>query len=304
VKHKPAVGPLSDDEFRTAMDPLTSAIGRYARALSGLPQHNNNLPGVDSRAMAEIYAERDWRTDDWLEPARNAHAHAGFMIHFLADHLAAYAAVVQAATVGPRHAHLTLMRAVVEAAPIALWLTESTITLETRLRRDIAYRLNSANEQGRMKHLPEVAAAAVADRERCIAYATHHQWEMIGNSVGGEELPAAGKAFADMTFGPSNKGAGYTLWNLLSANTHATWYALAQGLQQHLTPNGPLDPLGGTVTLIVDGADLIRWGILCWQACALVTEQRMRLMDWKLSTDLAESARDMLALARAHGAMD
>jgi hypothetical protein len=293
---------MSDDQFRAAMEPLTSSLGRYAKAMSKLSEDNGNMPAAGSRAMAEIAAEQLWRTDEWFEPARNAHSYGGFLSHFLADHLAAYAGTIHAATVGPNWSHFTIMRAIVEAAPIAKWLDEPTITLETRLKRSIAYRLDSADQIGRMQHLPEIAAQSTETRQRCHAFARVHGWEVIKNAVGGESVPAPGKSFTAMMFDDTT-GAGYTLWNLASAKAHAKWYGLADGLQTMVTPNGPLDPHGGTVALIVDGEDLTRWGVLCWQACTIVTAHRLELMGWTASKELRDATEAMTAEAGKHASL-
>ena len=281
---------MSDSEFRAAMSPFTGALAAYARAFSFLGEFNGNVPAADSRAMAELAAEPEWRTGAWFEPARNAHTYVGFLSQFLADHLAAFAAAVDGASVGPSYSHLTIVRAIVEVSPIAHWLTDSKLTVAQRLRRCIVYRLDSANEMGRMHHLPEMVAHSSQARARCLEFADHHNWKREGKALAGEKLPTNGQAFGSILFGDDPTGLGYTLWNLTSANIHGKWYAIADGLKDRFVPNGPHDPHGGTAPIIVDGNQLRRYGTMCWLACDAVATERMALMGWKVSPELAASS--------------
>lgn len=281
---------MSDAEFRVVMNPFTSALATYARAFSFLGEFNGNVPAADSRAMAELAAEPDWRTVNWLEPSRNAHTFAGFLTQFLADHLAAFAAAVDCATVGPSYAHLTIVRAIVEVSPIAFWLSDSQLTVAQRLRRSIVYRLDSASERGRMRHLPEMVARSNEARARCLEFADHHNWKREGKTLAGEKLPTSGQAFGAILFGDDPAGIGLTLWNLTSANIHGKWYAVADGLKDRFVPNGPRDPHGGTAPIIVDGNQLRRYGTMCWLACEAVAQERMALMGWSPSPELTASS--------------
>src|SRR5687768_11227443 len=108
---------VSNDEFREAMLPFTSALERWAVAWSGQQQAAGYLPSAHSKGMAELAAQTAWSVPTWLEPTRNAFSYADALAYKLAEHLAAYAQIVHS-QVGPAFSHMPTVRAVLEAAPI------------------------------------------------------------------------------------------------------------------------------------------------------------------------------------------
>jgi hypothetical protein len=132
---------LTDAEFRAAMRPLSVSLRDFASSIRDQPEMHGCLPSPDSRAMAELASEKRWSTPQWLEPVRNAHSYGGMVTYLIAEHLSAYAAIIESAVVGPRYGHMPTVRAVIEAVPIAHWLLDPSMGVETRLRRSIAYRL-------------------------------------------------------------------------------------------------------------------------------------------------------------------
>ena len=279
------------------MAPLTEALGDYAKAMSKTTEQNGFVPGAASIAMAELANERRWATDAWREPARNAHSFGAMLVYFLAEHLAGYAAIVDGAAVGPVYAHMPMVRAMIETVPVAHWLTDPTITLETRLKRSIAYRIDSARFLGRHQH-PNAILNSTTTLNQCHDYARRQKWIVTkagdgGKSVGGQSLPGAAQSFTALAADINDERLDALLWNLSSATQHATSYALLQNVRERSVPNGPLDPTGATASLMVDAATLARYGLLCWQGCRTVTEARLGLMGWTASDALTD-ARDRL----------
>ncbi len=119
-------GVVSDDEFRAAITPLTDALERWASAWAEQPTASGLVPAADSRAMGEYAVEARHSVSAWLEPARNAFSYADMLSYVLAEHLAAYAAVVLS-KVGPAYSHLPTVSALLEAVPIAHWLYDPAI---------------------------------------------------------------------------------------------------------------------------------------------------------------------------------
>ena len=289
---------LDHEDFRAHMAPLTGALADYARATSKATEQNGFVPSATSIAMAELADERRWATDAWREPARNAHSFGAMLVYFLAEHLAGYAAIVDAAAIGPVYAHMPMVRAMIETIPVAHWLTDPTINLETRIKRSIAYRVDSARFLGRQQHLPTAILRSTTTLNLCHDYARRQMWiiKKTGDgskSVGGESLPSSAQSFTALAADINDERLDAVLWNLSSATQHGTSYALLQNVREHAAPNGPLDPTGATAALMVDAETLAKYGLLCWQGCRTVVDARLRLMGWTASAALCDD-RDRL----------
>ncbi|MCU1398248.1 MAG: hypothetical protein JWN62_1357 [Acidimicrobiales bacterium] len=289
---------LSDAEFREHMRPLSSALGKYAKAMAAQPELHRNLPSHDSRAMAELAAQSQWAIAEWNEPARNAHSYGSMLAYFVAEHLAAYAAIIDGASVGPRFAHLATARTIFETAPIARWLLEPRIPLDKRIKRSIVYRLKSANELGRMQHEPRLVSQSQLNRERCARYIEAQGWLVKGLELGGESLPAGKTEFSKVAFGASFVELDRTLWAIMSGAQHGSWYALADGLRAERLEVDPLDPTGMVAPLMVTSENLTMFGIMCWHGCSAVATARSELMGWSSSTEMIASGEAIEAIAR------
>lgn len=289
---------LSDEAFREHMLPLSSALGKYAKAMAAQPELHRNLPSHDSRAMAELAAQSRWAIPEWNEPARNAHSYGSMLAYFLAEHLAAYAAIIDGASVGPRYAHLATARSIFETAPIARWLLEPGIPLEARIKRSIVYRLRSANELGRMQHEPRLVLQCQQNRDRCARYIEARGWLVKGLELGGESLPAGKTEFSKFAFGASSIDLDRTLWSIMSGAQHGSWYALADGLKGEKLEVDPLDPTGTVAPLMVKSENLTMFGIMCWHGCSAVAAARCELMGWSPSTDMTTNGEVIEKIAR------
>jgi len=290
---------VSNAEFREYMRPLSGALATYAAAMAAQPEHNRNLPAHNSRAMAELAAQETWAIDEWNEPARNAHSYGSLLAYFVAEHLAAYAAIIDGVSVGPRYAHMATARTIFETVPIAHWLLEPNITLERRIKRSIVYRLKSANEIGRMQHIEKLVHQSTENRARCERFVKFHGWTVTGIAIGGELLPTAKTDFSKAAFGAEFVGLDRTLWGMMSGAQHGTWYALADGLKDQILDHDPLDPAGAVVPLMVTSENLTMFGVMSWHGCAAVANARDELMGWRPSDDMLESGKTIQAIAQS-----
>lgn len=295
---------VDNDEFRAMLRPFTSALSDYAVAMSRHPDGHGHLPAATSTAMRELAAERRWGTPEWSEPARNAHNYGMMLAYVTAEHLAAIAAIIDASQVGPRFAYLPSVRAIMETAPIARWLLEPSVGVDTRVRRSIAYRLESANQQGRLREVPDAADAKERTRAACHAYAARHGWAVTGTSTGkpvidGEALPHPADSFSQVAFGNDGDGLDPTLWGVLSATSHGTWYAVSAGLLERMQRTDPFDPNGGMAPIVVESQQLYLYGLMAYYACDAVTTARADLMGWPDTDELADARRRLRDISRS-----
>jgi hypothetical protein len=288
----------SQDEVRVQLQPLADALDRYCEAAARQSADHGHLPVASSRAMAEVALERSWATEQWEQPAINAHSYGVLVCHFLLDHLAALAAMLKGAVVGPSFAHLTVARAIVESAPVGHWLLDSQISLECRIKRSLSYRIESANQSGRQQNVPGAAEHSAAAREAVKAFAGAHGWEVIGSAIGGEDMPKPGSTFSAVAFGQSNPEFDSIVRNLMAATSHGTLYALMQHLSDELDVSeiATIAPLRG---IVVDAAHLASISLACYLACAAVVDARMSLMGWTASTRQLAAHDDLRALSKA-----
>lgn len=291
---------VSNDQFRDAMLPFTTALERWAVAWAGQQEGAGYLPAADSRGMAELAEQRTWSVSAWLEPIRNAFSYADTLAYKLAEHLAAYAKIVHS-QVGPAYSHMPTVRAVLEAAPIAHWLLDPSVGAEVRIKRSIAYRLDSADQAGRMQHLPGAAADSQKVRRACSDYLHSQGWVLKDKAVDGERLPTAAQ-FSQVAFGKVDVRLDMTSWGLMSAAQHGTWYALQLALDGDEMITTPLDPLGGLARIMVRSDTLTTFGLMCFEGCDAVARARDELYGWQRPAEMIDAAaqvRDFGARMRA-----
>lgn len=284
---------VSNDEFREAMLPFTSALERWAVAWNGQQQAAGYLPAAHSRGMAELAAQKTWSVPAWLEPIRNAFGYADTLAYKLAEHLAAYALIVHS-PVGPAYSHMPTVRAVLEAAPIAHWFYDPSIGAEVRIKRSIAYRLDSADQAGRLQHLPGAGADSRKTRRACIGYLNVQGWVLKDKTVDGERLPTAAQ-FSQVAFGSPDVRLDMTSWGLMSAAQHGSWYALQLALNSDEMITSPLDPLGGLAPIVVRSDALTMFGLMCFEGCDAVARARDELYGWQRPAEMTDAAAQLRA---------
>ena len=290
---EPAKGVLTSEEFGEAMSSLTTPLCRWAAAWASEPDRHGYLPAAGSRAMAELAAEHLWATPQWVEPARNAHSYGHVLSYALAEHLAALSTIIRHTEVGPAFAHMPPVRAIVDAVPLAHWLLDPSITAEARIKRSTLYRLKSANELGRMQHLPAVVVDSQTTRQRCLDFARRNGWRVANNTIGGEEMPAAKKNFSKVALGQAKPDLDHSMWAMVSSAHHSTWYALVASFKHGITISTTFDPRGGVAPIVVDGRELATYAVMCWQGCAAVARSRDELMGWDAGPEMDESAEEI-----------
>jgi hypothetical protein len=286
---------MSNDEFAEAMRPMGTALSEWASVWSRQPAAFGYIPTADSRAMEELAAEHRWATPAWLEPARNAHSFGHMLSYALAEHLAAMATVIVHSPVGPAFAHVPSMRAIFDAVPVAHWLLDPRIDVERRIKRSLTFRLKSANEEGRMSHIPAAVAESARIRDACTRFAERHHWSTANNAIGGEQLPVAKHSYTAVALGKADKKLDATTWSVVSAAHHSTWYMLAASFSHGITMTTPLDRLGGMAPIVVDGDHLATFARMAWQGCAAVAQARDALMGWQPLPDMAAAAEEFRA---------
>jgi hypothetical protein len=289
---------MSNDEFAAAMRPLGTALSRWATAWASQPDRHTFLPAAGSLAMAELAAEERWATTDWLEPCRNAHSYGHMLAYALAEHLAALSAIVLHSQVGPAFAYVPSVRAIVEAVPVAHWLLDPTVTAESRIKRSIVFRLKSANELGRMQHLAAAVTDSQMTRQRCIEFATHHGWLIANNAIGGESTPTAREDYSRIALGEARPDLDRSMWAIVSASHHSTFYSLVASLKHGITITTPFDQRGGVAPVVVDGQDIATHALMNWRGCVAVARARDELMGWTPGPEMDDSAEQI----RRHGA--
>jgi hypothetical protein len=288
---------VSNEEFRSAMRPIAKSLSNYASAIRDEGEQNGHLPWASSRAMAELADQHRWSTPEWLEPARNAHAYGGFLTYLIAEHVSAHAAIIDGSSVGPSYAHMSCVRAVLEAVPIAHWLLDPAIGAETRIQRSITFRLHSANQQKRMVNIAGARDAAERSTSACRAFAAANRWSLRGGAVAGDSIPKA-TSYSKVALGAEAKELDETVWALACATQHANWFALADGLHDSFVRNDPLDPLGGVEAITVKAPALAMFAAVIFSGADAVQRARADLMGWSPSDELVASRSALTDLRR------
>jgi len=292
---------MTDDEFREAMRPLTDAMSEYAKAAAGLGEANGLVPAVGSRGMDELAAESQWSQPGWEQPTTNAFSYGLVVLHHVAEHVAAFAAVIDGSSVGPTYAHYAHVRAVMDGVTVAHWLGDLRIAFETRVKRSFVYRYNSANQIGGFtNYLPTAGAESERIRKACVDFAAANKWEFTGNGLDGEVLPRDGVGFCEIAFGAKNEALERVMWMLASATQHVKWMALAQALHQGRQEAlvDPLDPSLRAVPMVVDGEALGQMGCTIWHGFRAVIDERCELMGWPKPPALKEAEAAMREYCR------
>ena len=314
---------VADQEPKERIEPLTGAEGRrrlldgllpfvklatdYAREVIDGPM----LADAGSTAMKEVNAEHLFATDEWLRPAHNAHSYGCILAVFLADHLSAFAASCTAPYVGPTYAHLTLLRPIVESAPVAHWLLDPDATVLHRVQRAIIYRWDSAFNLKRNSHLPSAVEGADDDMAKIkrylslrVAASTRSEWSWTGEPKGGglivgeQRLPHPDGSFARLLFGRAST-FDRTLWNYLSAAGHGTFYALREGLSLPADASADsLDPDSTVRGYVVDSRRVMQFGLIGFRAVDAVVRARDALMGWTSSAERDAAAQALYELDR------
>lgn len=278
------------------MRPFAEAITAYAVRSAAEPERHGWLPAADSKAIAELAGEQQWATDGWLQPVQNAHSFGAMLTYFLAEQLDAIAAIIRTAEVGPRYSYLANARAIIDTAPVAFWLLDPDVGIETRVKRGIAYRMDSANQQGRLKDIPGAAERKDEIRAECETVAAALGWEIAKNQigspiVGGETIPHA-DTFATLAFEVEDPQSGPTMWAYLSAVAHGTWYALTEGMAGNMV-HDPLDPHSGKAPIVVEAKSLYLYGLTCYHGTDRAIAAHHALMGWDPSAELATAREQM-----------
>lgn len=286
--------------FQESLRPFSVALREYAVAVADRPA----LPSADSDAMHELYGEQEWATPDWKQPARNAHSYGRLLCHHLIDHADSYAAIAASAWLGPSFAHASILRSVMEVATTAGWLLEPNIGTEKRIQRSTVYRIDSAVNLGRMNHVDSAADTAREGLRRAIDYAVEVGWGPGVNlpnggrkSIGGEAMPFPDSGFSEVAFGLPNERFDRMLWNYLSAQTHGTFYAVAQVLS--LPPGIKPDPLDADGTVRAVGAsssNVLTLGGVLFCAVRSVVERRDILNGWTATAEELDAAQRVAKL--------
>ncbi len=142
------VAAVSNEEFAAVMRPLAEALSMFASAVASESERQGMLPAAESKAMRELAGEARWSTERWLEPVSATHSFGALLVYFLAEQLAAVGAIIDRSSVGPRYSYQANVRAIIDAAPVAFWLLYPSIGTDARVKRGVAYRMDSANQQG------------------------------------------------------------------------------------------------------------------------------------------------------------
>lgn len=279
---------VSNEAFRDAMRPFADTLSQWAVEWNAQPERHGFLPTADSAAMRELAQQDRWATDDWLEPVRNAHTFGHMLCYLLGEHLSALAQVT-IAEVGPTYSPLPIVRAVIEATTLGHWLLDPQITAANRVRRSTAYRLDSANQLGRLQHLEEARQLAATNRAACRAFAATHNWKVADKEVGGQRLPHPDRHFSRVVFGDSADFLDKSLWGFTSAAQHGTWYALAYAIERAELKPQVGDDLGGIAPIVVSVQALYTWGVACFMGCDAVARARDDLFGWQRSASMHEA---------------
>lgn len=200
---------------------------------------------------------------------------------------------------GPSFSFLTIIRPIVEAAPVAHWLLDPRATVLQRVQRGLVYRWDSAVNLKRNAHV--AAAVAMADLEmqqirsfvteqQSVSTAAAQRWSWAGSPrnggaiIGGEQLPHPDAAFASLLSDRAD-ASSRTLWNYLSATGHGTFYALLQAFALEADQAArTFDSDAATAGISVDSGRLMRYGLIAFQGVDAVVNARDTLMGWTPST--------------------
>jgi hypothetical protein len=282
--------PMSNEEFAEQMRPLAEALSGWAASWASQSEVHGFVASAGSVAMGELAAESQWSAPAWLEPVRNAHSYGHTICYVLAEHVAALAAIIQHASVGPAFSYMPTVRAIFEAIPIAHCLLDPRISVETRIKRSIAYRLRSANQVGGLKGVPGATEDSIDTRRACTEYSDRHGWSIHANGVGGEVLPNAKDDFSKVAVGRRDERLDGVVWSVTSATQHSVWYSLAAAFSDGITVTDPFDTRGGLAPIVVQGGTIAAYSSMCWRGCTAVADARQTLMGWTPSPGMSEHA--------------
>ena len=287
-------GFVAGEEFKKVLAPLSTRLLRYAELIATQPDKSGFLPAADSPALAERAAEGKWAHPDWEQPLFNAQNFGSLLVTFLCEHLAGLALVTGAPEVGPSYVNYSLLRPILDTAPVAYWLLEPGIAYEVRAKRGLTYRLESAVNLARHGAIP----SAKTDSERTIAsirlVAKHHGWQCskTKESVGGETRPHPKRSFSSVALGNAAPKLDDAMWNLVSATFHGTSYALLQALRQDHAIIGP-DGDSMTAPIVVSSDHVSFLCLLGWRGVQAAANARAALMGWVPSDELGSVTAEL-----------
>lgn len=171
------------------------------------------------------------------------------------------------------------------------------------MKRSIAYRLKSANEHGRMQHLEQAVSDSKKACDACKAFARHNGWTIRANAVDGEKMPVPAESFSTVVFGGEAEQLDRTLWSLLSASTHGTWYAISEGFAERMVPD-PLDPSGGFAPVIIEASQITMFALMIGHSLQAVAAARSELMGWPETDAMADAVARINTIGKQYaGAM-
>jgi hypothetical protein len=226
------VGP---DEFRQVMAPTVTAIRDLTDAIKATVARHGDIPADGSRAMREVAAEAAYiaRCPDWTGPMRDAHTLGGVTLGAATDFARGFAELFDA-SVTPMYAHLVTARSVLESSVVSHWLSDPDLSYDARVKRALSELLYSAKELSRMG--VEDQAASVGRLQKWLDAATAFDWEVLWPfrrpTVDGEGRPSVPEGINKLLLRDGDWKLGRVQWSYLSSVSHATWYGLAQAVQE------------------------------------------------------------------------
>jgi hypothetical protein len=270
---------VSPEAFRAWMQPHVSALREFASAVDAVPERHGNLPAATSHAMSEIAEEQTYRKrSGWEHPATDTHMLGGATLRAASDSVHGIAGLF-ASEHPPLYAHLTLARAALESSVICAWLSEVAITTEERIKRGLCEMLYSAEEARRL----EIPATGPNRVPFWTGIGESLEWKVENPlrgkpAIDGQRRPRISSGIADLA--DVDLDLGNTLYSLLSAVDHVTWFGLITAFD---TGSAQRDERTGTaaVPIGVDSAKVST--ILLWviRLVAAAANARFTLMGWR-----------------------
>ena len=289
-----------ESAVQRALSPFVESWSEYVLLVGSESERHGGLPTASSIAMSELSLEHRWSRPGWDEPVRNAHSYGSALIGWLADHLSAIGAVAGHAPFGPAYAHLTLFRSMMEGSVVAAWLLEPGIGAEARVKRSLAYRLDSANNLGRMSLVDGAIKSATMAKDNTVELANSLGWAVRKGSrpaVDDQQIPEAKSEFSRLVLGRKNPPLDQVWWNYSSAGAHGTFYAVRQSLVAVPGVTSPMDPGGSVRALLTSSTRIAFFGSLGFLGLMAGARARQDLMGWTSDSAMAAVEARLRALS-------
>jgi hypothetical protein len=258
----PAAKWVGQHEFRDALRSMVDGTRELAIAVEAVRQRRGPLPAVDSPAMREIADEARYKERSGLDaPFTLTHTLSGLTLTAVNDYVRTFAEAFTTEHT-PVYGHLVLARAALEAATVSRWLTEAGISRDNRLQRGLSEFIYAANEEWKLKLLPNGRTNVKA----WIEHATKLGWAVTDGQgapwvrdsqgkpqVEGVGRPAPAAAIRDLLVDDQTSKIGKLQWSRLSAVAHVTFFGTRGALS---LDQGVRNPVTGLVTVPL-GTDAI-----------------------------------------------